>query len=231
MPPTPAAVETRPITAGETPSCTIRRIATKNIAFTSRFASALQTAGRAEVRPAQDEADALGHVVVRLARRSLAVRCGEVGPQAAQHDPVDGEGDGVEGERQPAGDGEQDAAERAADQGGDVLTGLALAERGRQLVGADDRADRGDLGRGRRCRSRSRSAGRPPRGGGSSARRARRPIASEAYRTTPAPLAVRMSSRRSTRSARTPAGSRAPHMPSRKAASTTAAQRAEPLRA
>ena len=40
--------------------------------------------------------------------------------------------------------------------------------------------------------------------------------ASEAYSTTPAPLAVRMSSRRSTRSARTPAGSRAPHMPSRK---------------
>ena len=44
MPPTPAAVVTRPITAGETPSCTIRRIATKNIAFTSRFASAPQTA-------------------------------------------------------------------------------------------------------------------------------------------------------------------------------------------
>ena len=44
MPPTPAAVETRPMTAGETPSCTIRRIATKNIAFTSRFASAFQYA-------------------------------------------------------------------------------------------------------------------------------------------------------------------------------------------
>ena len=40
MPPRPAAVDTRPMTAGETPSCTILRIATKNMAFTSRFASA-----------------------------------------------------------------------------------------------------------------------------------------------------------------------------------------------
>ena len=44
-------------------------------------------------------------------------------------------------------DGVQHAAERAADQDGDVLAGLALAERGRQLVGGDDRADRRDLGR------------------------------------------------------------------------------------
>ena len=136
------------MTAGETPSCTIRRIATKNIAFTSRFASAPYAAVARKYGQPQDEADALGHVVVRLAGRTLAVRRREVGPQAAQHDPVDGERDGVEGERQPAGDGVQDAAERATDQRGDVLTGLALAERRRQLVGADDRADRGDLGRG-----------------------------------------------------------------------------------
>ena len=40
----------------------------------------------------------------------------------------------VDGERQPPRHGVQHAAERSADQAGDVLAGLVLAERGRQVA-------------------------------------------------------------------------------------------------
>jgi hypothetical protein len=87
-------------------------------------------------------------------------------------------------------DGVQDAAEGAADQRRDVLSGLALAERRRQLVRPHDRADRRDLGRcgdaagdaGQQCHHRkvgdrqyAECAGDGKRGVQDDARAARRP--------------------------------------------------------
>ncbi len=145
IPPTPAAVETRPICAAGTPSGTIRSTTTKKIALVTRLVSDAHDHQGAEERPRPHEAEALGELLAQ--RLAPAVRRAEVGAHPAHGHAGDREGERVDRERQPAGDGVQRTAERAAEQRGDVLAGLVLAERGRQVVGRDDRPDRRDLGR------------------------------------------------------------------------------------
>ena len=234
MPPTPAAVETRPIDGRGDAVLHHPQDRHEEHRVDEQVGQRAPDGQRPEVRPAQDEADALGHVVVRLAAAGPR-GCGadEVGPEAAEQHPRDGEGDA----RRRRTAAQRVTAYRMPPSG--PPTREAMCWRAWLWLsavdsssGADDRADRRHLRRaGRaplatpvsrattaRCGTvRAPSAPADGERGVEEHARAARGRASAA--------------RRSTRSASTPAGSRAPHMPSRKAASTTAAHRAEPLRA
>ena len=78
--------------------------------------------------------------------RGALARLRATGPCGAGYgDAGDGVRTGVEEERRPARDGVQQPAERTAEQRRDVLAGLVLAERRRQVLVADDGPDRATI--------------------------------------------------------------------------------------
>ena len=100
----------------------------------------------AEVGTPEHVAQALDQVGAHVARRPVAAGR-EVGADPRQRDERDRKGDRVEDERHRAAQPDEERAERSADEGGDVVAGLVLAQCRRQLVAGDDRADRRRLGR------------------------------------------------------------------------------------
>jgi hypothetical protein len=103
-----------------------------------------------EVGPAGHVADPVDQVANRRARLPVAGR-----QVAAEPSDLDGShrvtAQGSD-ETERSGDGVQETAERSADQCGDVLAGLVLAERCRQLLARNDRADGRGLGGCRHAR-------------------------------------------------------------------------------
>ena len=71
----------------------------------------------------------------------------QVGPEASEQDPRDGERHGVRGEGQPAGQAVEQPAQGGAHEGGGVVAGLVPAQRGGQLRPGHDRPHRTGLRR------------------------------------------------------------------------------------
>ena len=133
-PPTPAAVETSPICAAGTPSCDHPQHDHEEDRVGDQVGQRRPDQQRPEERPRPHEAGSPRRAA-GAAARGRPVRRGEVGAHPADGHAGDREGDRVHGERQPPRDGVQRTPERPAEQRGDVLAGLVLAEGGRQVLG------------------------------------------------------------------------------------------------
>ena len=205
-------------------------VTTKKQALTSRLLIADQTSSVRKNGWCQTKRKPSLTCSVAATRRALAGLRVQVGAQPAQREAGDGVRQGVDEERRPGADGVQQAAERAAEQRGDVLTRLVLAVRRRQLLVGDHAADGRDLGR------LEDALGHPgeQRDDGEVGDRERAEVAGDGEAAVEDDAAARwpssISARRSKRSARMPAGSSIAHIPSRSAASSRAATRVEPVR-
>ncbi len=149
-PQTPAAVSTRPIDHGAKPPWISRTVGGHEERVDDQVGAHPPDQDRAEERPRPLEPQPLGDVGAGPAAYGASVdgtgHGGEVGADPAEQHPGDREGHRVEQKGHPPGDGEQRAAERAADQAGHVLAGLLLGQGGGQLLGGYDGPHGGHLG-------------------------------------------------------------------------------------
>ena len=210
MPPTPAAVSTRPICTGGKPAWISRRIATKNSALTTRLTSGDQTSStrkngrdQGKRRPSAMSARAGG-----AARSAAGGR--QVGADPAEQHARERVGHGVEGNGSQRVTAYSTPPSGPPSSDGDVLAGLDLAQRGGQLVGGDDRAHGGISAGMKTPAATPVSSATTSRCGTVSAPSDAGDRQRAVEEDAGARSLVRISRRRSTRSASTPAGSRAP---------------------